>query len=144
MRNKVIATINHLYSVLWIVVTRSNKYEYRERSLIHRLLMNLYQYDREPAYELTPVHVVMVELVQEIKPTKREYERQQALLDMEHCDLMREQYMRLYDTLEAEWDATYTTDRRRTQLQRQIIVLEERLYNIGKRKNKAYFTAYAV
>lgn len=109
MRHKIIRAINYLYSIL----TRPNRYKRRE-----------------------PVPVVVVETVQEIKPTKSEYERQQALLDMEHCDLMREQYMRLYDTLEAERDAADTTDRRRAQLQRQIIVLEERLYNIDKRKNK--------
>ena len=47
--------------------------------------------------------------------------------------------MALYDTLESELTDTTITDRRRAQLQRQILVLEEKLFQVDKKRNKAFF-----
>ena len=76
------------------------------------------------------------------RAAKLEYERQQAQLDLEHFETMREGYMALYDTLESELTDTTITDRRRAQLQRQILILEEKLYQVDKKRNKAYFTIH--
>ena len=77
------------------------------------------------------------------RAAKMEYERQQAQLDIEHLETMREGYMALYDTLESELTDTTITDRRRAQLQRQILILEEKLYQVDKKRNKAYFTIHS-
>lgn len=62
----------------------------------------------------------------------------QAQADLEHLDIIRAQYMALYDELEQERNATDTTPRRRQQLIRQMITLEEKLYSVDRRRNAAY------
>ncbi len=70
---------------------------------------------------------------------KAEEARRQAKQDIDHLEVMREQYMTLYDLIEQERDAADTTAKRRAQLQRQLITLEEKLYSVERRKNKAYY-----
>lgn len=43
LRNKIIFKLNSLYSTLWIAVTGTDKFEYRDRSHIHSALMSLYK-----------------------------------------------------------------------------------------------------
>ena len=62
----------------------------------------------------------------------------QAQADLEHLDIIRAQYMALYDELEQERNAADTTPRRRQQLIRQMITLEERLYGVDRKRNAAY------
>lgn len=44
IRNRIIFTLNALYSVLWIAAHDSDKHEYREKSLVHGLLVSLYRF----------------------------------------------------------------------------------------------------
>ena len=44
IRNRIIFTLNALYSILWIAAHDSDKYEYREKSLVHGLLVSLYRF----------------------------------------------------------------------------------------------------
>lgn len=42
MCNKFIHIINYIYSLIWIWLNNSNKYEYRENSNFHKWIINFY------------------------------------------------------------------------------------------------------
>lgn len=77
-------------------------------------------------------------IAKEQERRRAEEAHRQAQQDLDHWEIMREQYMNLADELEAERDAKTTTPRRRQQLTRQLITLEEKLYNVERRRCAAY------
>lgn len=40
MKNTIIHKINYLYSIAWIKLNKSNKYQYREKSKVHKFIIN--------------------------------------------------------------------------------------------------------
>lgn len=73
------------------------------------------------------------------RATKRENERRMAAEDLEHYTAVREGYLQLLDELQEELDASYTSEKRRNTIRRQILQLEERVYQIDKKRSRAYY-----
>lgn len=42
LKTKIFVYLNYWYSILWIKVTGTDKYEYREKSIVHRILVSFY------------------------------------------------------------------------------------------------------
>lgn len=75
------------------------------------------------------------------RAAKREFEREQAMNDMEHYALMRSEYTDLIEALTREMKSSTTTERRQYTLRRQVLQLEERVYRLDQRRAKAYYKA---
>jgi len=70
---------------------------------------------------------------------KADFERAQAVSELEYLNNIRAGYCDLYDQLEKELNSAYTTEKRRSILQRQILQLEEKLHKIDQKRAKAYY-----
>lgn len=77
----------------------------------------------------------------EEKARKAAFERQQAEEDLEHYAAIREGYLDLMAELELELKASYTTEKRRNTIRRQLLALEEKMYKIDQKRARAYYLA---
>lgn len=44
MKNYTLMKLNNIYSRLWIALTGKDKHEYREQSIIHKLIVSKYSF----------------------------------------------------------------------------------------------------